>query len=103
MFRSTGRSLGSCDIFASIHRRKLLASTLGACAKFRPVRRAIPSTQPPLSEVYAIPKRAPPAALDTEMQETVAPLFGMAASRKARLIERRVARKRIKHCLGESH
>jgi hypothetical protein len=85
-----------------IHRRNLLASD--ARGSLRPVRRAVPLTQPPLSEVYAIPKRAPPAALDTEMQETVGPLFGMAAPCKARLIERRkqVARKRVKHCLGEA-
>ena len=71
MFRSIGWFPGPCDIFASIHYRKLLASALGSCAKFRPVLSAVPLTQPPLSEVYAIPKRAPPAAIDTEMQETI--------------------------------
>ena len=105
MFRSIGWFPGPCDIFASIHYRKLLASALGSCAKFRPVLSAVPLTQPPLSEVYAIPKCAPAAALDTEMQEAVGPLFGMATPRKTRLIERReqVARKRIKHYLAGAH
>jgi hypothetical protein len=89
-----------CAILANIHRRNLFTSALGV----RPVRGAVPLTQPPLPEASAIAKRGPPAALDAEMQETVRPLFDTAAPRNTRLFERRLdARHRQERFILNGH
>jgi hypothetical protein len=71
----------------------LLTSAFGAGTRLewlRLVRSAVPPTQPSLLEVYAKAERAPPAALDAEMQENIRPLFDPVAPRNTRLFERRL-------------
>ncbi len=53
----------------------------------RPMRGAVPATQPTRTQIYAITIRAPGTALGAEMQKNPVPIFRLVTTPGARLIE----------------